>query len=529
LDRPGTARQTCLFATKLTSRPGLLQFKIYNLFNSNGVFKVKLYPVLLSILIGLSSAVSFPMDSSRLSNLLKNLDYLENPQNYQTSNFNSTILKCLAVGGIAAAGIAACYYLIKKTSMNDPNYRQFKEKRALYFIKKQGCGACKRIEPLIEQIQKEYRNRLPINVIEASQAYKFNIGVERIPMAVYVNNYKQVTTQVGKEITHSDITQTINDVLEIPALKNFGISSNNPFDVAVIGAGPAGTSAASYAARNNLKTILFGKQTESNLAGLQQVNNWPGMPEIIGSRLSFDLWLQAMNTDVAINDEFVVAIDTSRRPFTLTTNKNKQYFAQTIILATGKTPKKIDIPGIMEYWGKGVAICALCDAASYKDKCVTIYGQSNINESLEQLAHLTCKINLVIPEPEVINQDTKDLIKKHNITVIKQATITKIDGNKSHVTDINIQIGKRNFPNLITDAVFLGLENVPNNDIARNIIALDEKGFILVNQSQETSIKGIFAAGDISNHPYKQAFLASSQGLTAAMTAFKFLQDLKRS
>ncbi len=483
--------------------------------------------IILSLLIGISS-----------SNVLSMYGYSRSQASWL--NFDRSTLTQMAICGGVTAGLAA--FLIfaireEKARQKALMDKKFPEKIGMYLVKAKGCRACDRVEPIVKEHQNSYKDQLTIKIIDVDTANQLGIPCHSYPTVAYINNHKMFKTQSGaNKITFQSTKSTLDELLDIAAKNDFGVSLERPVDVAIIGAGPAGCSAASYAARNNLKTVLFGKQAKSSLAGVQSVNNWPGASLApSGSRLSFDLYNQAMQAGADVNEDTIVKIDKNTFPLTLISKNGKQYFSKSVILATGRSPVKPTIAGIEKYWGKGVAICALCDAASYKGKKVIVWGQHNVDETLQHLGQVAERVTLVIQEKDIINGSTKELIEqyngqqKHKIVVLKNANIKEIKGNDSTITDVKISkkingdkeeveftLGGRN-------AVFLGLGSTPNNELARNLGLELEDGYVKTNPLQETSTKGIFAIGDITHHRYKQAFLGASQGITGAMSAFTYI------
>jgi thioredoxin reductase (NADPH) len=409
----------------------------------------------------------------------------------------------------------------------DTRDKEFDIKDGIYFIKAPWCSHCKRVSPIIEQISEDFKNKaIDVRVIDYQDndsLSRINVTIHGYPTIIYVSNHRLYGIVEGG-VTYQSAADTLNKILSIKMnIEVFGNSVDNPADFAIIGAGPAGSSAAHYLARNHVKTVLFGKQTESTLAGVKEVNNWPGSPAIPGAQLSFNLWKEAMRADVNVHDDNIVDIDTAQQPMILTADNGNHYFAKNVILATGKTPCRPDVPGLKEYWGKGIGVCALCDAALYKDKKVVLYGQHDVNDTLLHLLKIAKKVTLIIPEPELIDSATIELVQKYDVSLIKDTQLVKISGNDSHIAGISLQLGECHLEEDV-DALFIALGNEPNNALAKKLdLELDEKGYVRVKQTQETSREGIFAAGDITSFSYKQAFLASAQGLLAAIVGYKHL------
>ncbi|MCL4380362.1 FAD-dependent oxidoreductase [Candidatus Dependentiae bacterium] len=304
----------------------------------------------------------------------------------------------------------------------------------------------------------------------------------------------------------------------------------NIVPVAVIGSGPAGLSAALYSARFANTTIVFaGPKPGGLLTETSYVENWPGIKKALGTDIMRGLEEQAKEQKVQIANESVTAVDFSRWPFVLTTDEGITVHALTVIVATGAVPRKLGIPGEEEYWAKGVSSCAVCDALLFTQKNVVVIGggDSAAEEAL-QLAKHAKSVTLLVRKDAMRASAAmqQQLAQVANIAIRYSVKPTAIVGNGSHVTGIRLaeSSGEQLMP---IDGVFLAIGHEPKTDIVREKIALDSDGYVVVQgRTQQTSVPGVFAAGDVEDHRYRQAGYAAGHGIAAAIDANDFLQDI---
>ncbi len=302
----------------------------------------------------------------------------------------------------------------------------------------------------------------------------------------------------------------------------------NIIPVAVIGSGPAGLSAALYAARGHYHTIIFeGRQPGGQLTTTSWVENWPGIPKILGADAIATLKKQAQEFGAIPVAASIQEVDFSTWPFKLITDDGITVYALTIIIATGANPRKLDKPGEDEFWGKGVTTCAICDAPFYKDSEVVVVGggDSAVEEAL-QLAGYARKITILVRGSSMRASATMQAKLKDysHIHVMYNVQITAIKGDEQHVHSIDLTVDGQ-VQTMPIDGVFLAIGHEPNTEVFKNYLNLDANNYILVtDHTQQASIEGIFAAGDVSDHRYRQAGVASGDGIKAALDASEFLR-----
>ena len=306
----------------------------------------------------------------------------------------------------------------------------------------------------------------------------------------------------------------------------------NVFPIVVIGAGPAGDSAGIYGARAKKKTLVIeGPKPGGLLTETTYVENWPGFKAILGKDLMKELKEHAMHFGAQFLDDTVEKIDFSQWPYVIWTDDGKKIYALTVIIATGASPLSLNIPGEKEYWAKGVATCAVCDAPFYQSKEVVVIGggDSAIAESL-QLSPYAKKITILVRKDKMRAAPTnQELLAGHkHVSIQYNVEPKKVIGDGKRVTGIELYNNKDNTTyTMPVDGVFLAIGHKPNTDLFKEQLELDNHGYIILKgRSQETSKKGVYAAGDVEDYKYRQAGVASSSGIKAALEADEFLNEI---
>lgn len=300
------------------------------------------------------------------------------------------------------------------------------------------------------------------------------------------------------------------------------------YDLIVIGSGPAGLTAALYAARGKIKTLVL----EGNLPGGQlttttSIENWPGTLSILGSDLMFNMRDQVEHHGAKIVTEAVERVDFSSYPYAVITTGKKEFQARSIVIATGSSNKKLGCVGEQEYFAKGVATCATCDAPFYKGKDVIVVGGGNTAVTeVEHLTHFAKTVTVVhILDKLSATDPIKDKVLNHpNVTIIYESTIKEIQGNGTHVTHAVIENQKTGAQQALpTDGIFVAIGFTPNTALFRGQLEIDQFGYLVIEGHTKTSKPGVFAAGDVSDYRYRQAITSAGVGCMAALDAQTFL------
>jgi thioredoxin-disulfide reductase len=305
--------------------------------------------------------------------------------------------------------------------------------------------------------------------------------------------------------------------------------SDPTYDVVVIGGGCAGFSAALYAARRNLKTLVITKDIGGQIATTSEVENYPGIDRISGPELALKMQDQALKWGASLLfDEITNIQKIAEQNFEITGN-SQTYHARSIILAYGKTPRNLDVPGEQKYLGRGVSYCVTCDAPLYKNRTVAIVGGGNSAlEGALICSEIAQKVYLIhrrasFRGEEVILDKTKQTT---NLELILESKVSEIFGENGYLKALKLEstTNEDQFRTLEVDGVFVEIGFIINNQLTAGLVEIDESKQILTDNLQQTSCSGILAAGDVTNTPYKQAVISASEGAKAALSAYTYLK-----
>lgn len=313
---------------------------------------------------------------------------------------------------------------------------------------------------------------------------------------------------------------------------NDALSKKNIVPIAVIGSGPAGLSAALYAARASIYTVVFdGPKPGGQLTETSYVENWPGTPKMLGSDLIELNRQQAQKFGAVFVNESIDCVDFSVWPFRLQTESGDEINALSVVIATGANPRLLNVPGETEYWAYGVTACAVCDAPFYKGKKVVVVGggDSAAEEATLLSSYAESVIILVRGSAMRASPAMQRRLKGYpNISVMFNTSISQILGDTKTVNKIELvnALDKTKTMKDI-DGVFLAIGHEPNTEIFKEFITLDDTGHIVTNCIlKETNIRGIFAVGDVEDTIYKQAGTSAGDGIKGGMNASSFINSI---
>ena len=347
------------------------------------------------------------------------------------------------------------------------------------------------------------------------------------------------------------------------------------YDTIIIGSGPAGMTAGIYAARRGMKALIIGKELGGQIIWASEIENYPGFKSIS----NFDLinkmqeQVKALGVDIKTNEvkkiepscvpptdvgrtsegrpsyvtpvaeamdakrasegkpSYAKALEGKADKFVLWTDKDK-FEAKTIILAIGLLPRCLDIPGEKEFIGKGVSYCANCDGPFYKDKIIAVAGGGNSAlDAAEFLSKIAKKVYVIHRREEfrafkVLINEIKD---RHNIELVLDSDIKEIIGDlmsaQGKLKKIKVFNNRTNQESeLAVDGLFIEIGRIANTDLVADLVKRDKYGQIIVNERCQTSLPGIFAAGDVTQVPFKQITIACGQATIAALSAYEHIQ-----
>jgi thioredoxin reductase (NADPH) len=307
------------------------------------------------------------------------------------------------------------------------------------------------------------------------------------------------------------------------------------YDILVVGGASAGLTAAMYASRQGLKTLVITKDIGGQALLTNAIENYPPFEHIGGFELMQKFEQQARNFGAEFAYEEVLSITEHKEGGFIikTNNKDIEYVGYALILAFGKTPRDLNVKGEKELSGRGVSYCAVCDGPFFKNKKVAIVGAGDpALEAALYLKEIASQLYMIHKTDKPIgSEESIDLLQnkdnKNRIAFISSSIVKAINGN-SKVESLTLYDSKtRSESKLDVDGIFVEMGYVAKTDIVKDLVKLNGNKEIIVDKYCGTSTRGIFAAGDVTDVPYKQAIISAGQGAIAALSAYNFLQRLK--
>lgn len=302
------------------------------------------------------------------------------------------------------------------------------------------------------------------------------------------------------------------------------------YDVVIIGGASAGLTAAMYTSRQGLRTLVITKDIGGQAILTNDIENFPGFGHIGGFDLmsKFEKQARTFGAEFAY-EEVVSVIEDEPACITIKTANNNEYSCCVLILAFGKTPRDLNVPGEQELKGRGVSYCAVCDGPFFKNKTVAVVGAGeHALEAAVYLKELASRVYIVHRTDKPIgSEETINSLNQSNVSFVASSIVKAIEGD-SRVESLVIDNSKtKSESKLDIDGVFVEMGYVAKTEIVRDIVQLNASKEIIVDKYCATSTEGIFAAGDVTDVPYKQAIISAGQGATAALSAYNYIQRLK--
>jgi len=303
--------------------------------------------------------------------------------------------------------------------------------------------------------------------------------------------------------------------------------------VLIIGSGPAGFTAAIYAARAALNPVLYeGIEPGGQLTTTTEIENFPGYPDgVQGTEMMNDLRAQALRLGTEVRTGIVTDIDTSKRPFVLTIDGENKIEAEAVIICTGASAKYLGLESERKFRGMGVSACATCDGFFYRKQDVAVVGGGDTAcEEATYLASLCRQVYLIVRKPflRASKAMQERVFNTPNIKVLFEHNTVEVLGDEDGVTGARLRNGDGEEYDIAISGFFLAIGHHPNTELVQGKLELDEQGYIVVEPgTSKTSVEGIFAAGDVRDPHYRQAIVAAGSGCIAALDAERFLASQK--
>ena len=303
------------------------------------------------------------------------------------------------------------------------------------------------------------------------------------------------------------------------------------YDLMIIGGGPAGLAAGVYAARKQLKTLLLSGDTGGQINTTLRIDDYLGYQFIEGPELinKFLTQVEQFPIDQKIGDK-TRQLKKIKNGFEAITEDGDKYQSKTVVFATGKKPRKLNVPGETELTGRGVSYCAICDGPVFAGQRVAVVGGGNSAlEAVLDLLKIAKHVNLISLTPLTGDPVLSNQLKNaKNLTIFLEHEPIEIKGQglveSIRVKDIKSEEEKE----LAVGGVFIEIGLVPNSDAVQGLVKLNKRGEIIVTPRNETSLPGFFAAGDVTDVPEKQIIIAAGEGAKAALQAHRYLQRLTK-
>jgi thioredoxin reductase (NADPH) len=306
-------------------------------------------------------------------------------------------------------------------------------------------------------------------------------------------------------------------------------SASASYDVIIIGSGPAGYTAGIYTSRAKLKTLIIsGMLPGGQLMTTSEVENYPGFPNgIFGPELMMNMRQQAERFGSIVLDDEVIAVNFKQRPFIITTS-SEGFQAESVLICTGASPRKLGIPAEQQFAGRGVSYCATCDGPFFKGEDIVVVGGGDT--AIEEATFLTKfgKSVKIVHRRESLRASKilqEKAFENPKIKFLWNSVVADIRGDKKVASVTVMDINKQKEQEISAGGLFVAIGHDPNTDIFKGKLEMDDKGYIILKNQTRTSVEGVFAAGDVHDYRYRQAVTAAGFGCMAALDVEKWLAE----
>ncbi|SHH80761.1 FAD-dependent oxidoreductase [Clostridium grantii] len=397
----------------------------------------------------------------------------------------------------------------------------------------EGCPPCEVLSPIYTRLNERYGNQIKFVKIlrTANKDFGLSLNVLSSPTLLFFNKGKEVGTRLTGFLSLVEVRKVFEDVFKqmLPTIERKKVYC----DLIILGAGVAGLSAAIYASRAGLKTILIDENViGGQTATLYNVENYPGSKGCIkGKILIENMKNQAISFGTLIKDlKEILKVDLISEIKYVRT-EDTDFYAKSIIIASGAKPKQLPAKNAHTFMGKGIHYCATCDAPMYKDKKIVVIGGGN--SALEE-AVLLCKyaseVTIIhqFDKFQAGNKAIKEVLNKDKISVILNSEVREVKGKDKRLQFIVIEnLITKKIMEISTEGVFVYIGSEPKSELYKNQINLDQLGYIIANEDTKTNLEGVFAAGDIRTKQVRQIITAASDGAISAVMAERFIKNIK--
>ena len=391
------------------------------------------------------------------------------------------------------------------------------------------CGPCKMLSYVLDDIEKEMGERIDIVKIDIDKEPELTeeMDITIIPGLFFIKEGKVASQYAGflpKERLRARLEKLLG--AEPPVEE----APDKHYDLIIVGGGAAGLTAAVYARRAGLKTLVLESFAPGGkLIKTFELENWPGIKNVNGSVLAYDIYEQAMALGTVYLYEKVAALAVEGELKKVLCESGAEFTATAVIVATGTVERLLNIPGEQEMIGRGISFCAVCDAAFYRDKPVIIVGAGNaaFEESL-YLAEFASKVT-ILARRDVISaeQITQDKVARHpKIEVLTWRVPKEVLVENERVAGLKV-LNKETgaMENMVAKGVFPYIGADPVTDFCKDLGITNAKGYLVVNNDMSTAIAGVYGAGDVCDKVLRQVVTATNDGAIAAQSALHYIRN----